>query len=530
MRSTFSGLELAKRALFTQQAALTTTGHNIANSNTRGYTRQVVNMVAARPIEAVGLQRSTAAGQLGQGVEFTSIDRIREKFLDTQYYEENTASGQWNVKQDTLDKLETIINEPSDTGIRTVIENFWNAWQELSKAPDNLTARSVVKESALAVTDAFNQTSKQLANLSSDLTENINVEVTGINTSLQEIATLNQEIYRIEGLGNNANDLRDQRDVLLDDLSNLINVSVVEESNGYNVKMGTIDLVQGNNVRSTVSADMLEQSAQDGGDLTGGKVYGMIYSRDSIVKQYQRQLDAMANSLAQGDVTVSLPAGTVVPDGTVINNVTYSGSVSGRTLSAATTITVKGFNGLHKMGYILNNGDAALGGDFFVTKDGSKEFTAGNLGISSTITSDVSKIAASMRTYVDPADNKEKVVQGNNDMALLVAALKDNKFNFDPAQTNQVVLSFGTPDEFFRAVVGQLGVQSSEAKRQALNQKVLVEQVDSRRQSVSGVSLDEEVANMIQFQHAYNAAARAMTTYDECLDRIINGMGIVGRG
>jgi flagellar hook-associated protein 1 FlgK len=101
--------------------------------------------------------------------------------------------------------------------------------------------------------------------------------------------------------------------------------------------------------------------------------------------------------------------------------------------------------------------------------------------------------------------------------------------NFSPGSTGQPILTDGTFDEFFRSFVAELGVQSQEATRQATNQQMLVDQVDSRRQAVSGVSLDEEMANMIKFQHAYNAAARALTTYDEMLDKVINGMGIVGR-
>src|SRR4051812_46890347 len=132
MSSTFGGLEIAKRSLFAQQAALLTTGHNIANANTPGYSRQVVNMVAAKPLEAVGMQRSSVPGQMGQSVEVGSVNRIREKFLDSQFQNENKSLGNWSVRKDTMDKLEAIVNEPSDTGIREVIAGFWSAWQQLS--------------------------------------------------------------------------------------------------------------------------------------------------------------------------------------------------------------------------------------------------------------------------------------------------------------------------------------------------------------------------------------------------------------
>ncbi|GJM82091.1 hypothetical protein HMSSN139_45870 [Paenibacillus sp. HMSSN-139] len=133
MTSTFHSLETAKRSLFTQTMALNTTGHNIANANTDGYSRQTVKMSAARPLEAYGINRSVNPGQLGTGVEVVSVERIREQFLDEQFRNENKSLGAWNIQYDTLDKLQTIINEPSDTGISALVNNFWKAWSDLSK-------------------------------------------------------------------------------------------------------------------------------------------------------------------------------------------------------------------------------------------------------------------------------------------------------------------------------------------------------------------------------------------------------------
>lgn len=528
MRSTFGGLEIAKRGLFAQQTALSTTAHNMGNANTRGYSRQVVNLVASRPMEAVGMQRSVAAGQIGMGVEALSITRVRETFLDGQFYNENKSLGEWSIRRDTMEKLESIMNEPSDTGVRQVIQNFWNAWQELSKAPDNMTARAIVKESSLALTDAFNHTAKQLKDLSADLTNSITTKVSGINSSVGQIATLNSEIYRLEGLGNNANDLRDQRDLLVDDLSKVINVAVVEDTNGYNVSMGTVQLTNGFNVETIVTAASL-QASYTAGDLNDGEVAGMIVSRDTFVAGYRAQFDALAQTIATGPTEVILPVGVVVPEGTVIGTTTYTGTVAARTLAAPVTITVNGMNGLHQLGYMYKNGTVTTGGLFFVAKDGASAITAENFSLNPDIAKDIEQIAASMRTYVDQTDNTEKVVNGNNTMALLIAGLRDQKFNFDPTLTGTVAINSGTLNEFFTAVVAELGIQTQEAIRQSNNQRILVDQIESRRQSVSGVSLDEETANMIKFQHAYNAAARSLTTFDEMLDKVINGMGIVGR-
>lgn len=535
MSSTFGGIEISKRALFTQQAALTTTGHNIANANTKGYSRQVVNMVASIPIEYPGLTHSTVAGQMGQGVEFDQITRIREKFLDDQYHNENKNLGDWSIRKDTLDKIEAIINEPSDTGIRQTVEGFWNAWQELSKSPENTTARVLVKERALSMTDAFNQTSKQLQDLSTDLTTNIGIKANEANTAIGQIAKLNEEIYRIEGLGDNANDLRDQRDLLVDDLSKIVNITHTEDSSGYNVKMGTIQLVSGKQVGTTFTTASL-QTAAASGDLNSGEVFGMIQSRDNYVANYQFQFDSMIKTLVQGDVQTTLPKGMVVPDGTTLmivnaNGTTtpqlFNGTIAQRTLPNDLDVTVGGFNGLHQLGY---SGTSPLksGVPFFTLKKGTTDFNAGSVTVNPDIVSDVSNVSSSARSYTD-TDGVDKVVKGNNDMALLLAGIKDKKVNFDPTTTGQSILKDGTFDEFFRSIVGQLGVQSQEATRQATNQQALVDQVDSNRQGVSGVSLDEEMANMIKFQKAYSAAARVMTTFDEMLDKVINSMGTVGR-
>ncbi|PZE19362.1 flagellar hook-associated protein FlgK [Paenibacillus xerothermodurans] len=537
MRSTFGGIEISKRSLFTQQAALHTTGHNIANANTKGYSRQVVNMVAARPIEYPGLMRSDVPGQMGQSVEFDHIKRIREKFLDNQFQNENKNLGDWSIRKDTLDKLESIINEPSDTGVRQTIEGFWNAWQELSKSPENTTARVLVKERALAMTDAFNQTARQLKDLSNDLTENIGVKVTEANQIINEVAKLNEAIFRVEGLGDDANDLRDQRDLLVDGLSKIININYTEEARGYTIRMGNTQLVAGNQPAAPLTTAGIQAAAAAGGNLNSGEIYGMIQSRDYYVANYQYQLDSMLSTLVQGDMKVTLPAGMVVPQGATLNVVQPDGTslpqqfggptIGERTLANSTEVIVKGFNGLHELGY---TGAAGLtsGIPFFSMKPGAAGFTAESVTVNPAIVSDVTNVSTSTRTYLD-TDGIEKVVKGNNEMALLIAGLRNTRVGFDPNATGRPALKDGTLDEFFRSIVGSLGVQAQEANRQATNQQMLVDQVDSQRQAVSGVSLDEEMANMIKFQHAYNAAARAMTTFDEMLDKVINSMGVVGR-
>jgi len=516
VRSTFHTLEVSKRGIFTQQAAINTVGHNISNANTRGYSRQTVNMVAARPMEAVGLMRSTAPGQLGMGVEFTSINRIRTGFLDDQFRNQNKNLGSYSVQSDTLAKLEAIVNEPGDTGIRTVISQFWDAWSDLSKDPENVTGRKIVRENAMALADAFNQTSRQLSDLSSDLTRNIEVKATQANTIISTIASLNTEIRRIEGLGDHANDLRDQRDLLADQLSEIVNIQVVEGTDGYTITMGGQSLVAGDTAAAPLTADSLLASMQQG-NLNSGEVYGMIVSRDKYVSDYMQQLDLLANTIANGKFEVTIPAGSVLPGETT-------------PLVNPRTITVNGINGLHQLGYTLEtptppSTDPVTGDEFFTFKSGSA-ITAANITLNPDIVNDTNKIATSLRT--DTSTSPQTVIKGNNTLALLMSELKDSKFSFDSSAIDGGI-SQSTINDYYSSIVGALGVQAQEASRQLQNTKTQLDQVDASRQSVSGVSLDEEMSDLLRYQHAYAAAARLMTTYDQMLEKLINGTGTVGR-
>ncbi|MEI0739174.1 flagellar basal body rod C-terminal domain-containing protein [Paenibacillus sp. JTLBN-2024] len=360
---------------------------------------------------------------------------------------------------------------------------------------------------------------KKLTDMQQDLTTSLSMNAQNINTLTKQIADLNRQIYKIEGTGDNANDLRDQRDLIVDQLSKLANVTVVEDDIGYRVAMGGMELVNGENSTDTTAADW--EGAYSGKTLTSGEMFGTIKSRDVIVKDYIDQLDQLANSIANGEVEITVPAGSVLPEGTVLNGVTYSGA--NRTLTQDLTTTVKGINGLHQLGYVFGP-PATKGVDIFTSIGGN--ITAGTIQLNPVIDKDPNQIASTLR--VTTGTNGDVAVKGNNTLALLMSQLKDSKFTFNPIASNNAFTK-GTVDDYYRSIMGQLGVESREAQRQESNNQLLVDQVDSRRQSVSGVSMDEEMANLIKFQHAYGAASRFMTTMDQNLDKIINSMGIVGR-
>lgn len=533
MTSTFHSIETARRSLFTQTAALNTTGHNIANANTEGYTRQRVNMTASIPIEAYGLSNSTVPGQLGTGVEFGSIDRIRETFLDDQFRGENASLGAWSIQSDTLDKLEAIFQEPSDTGLSTVLDNFWKSWSDLSKNPEDSTSRKIVAQTTQALSDALNYMSKQLSNLDNDLSSNIAVKGSEIQGYLSSINNLNASIFKIESMGDKANDLRDQRDMLTDKLSKIVNVSVIDTDYGYSISMGGQALVTPNGGTAAVDSTFLSV-AFAAGDLKSGEVFGMFSSKQKYVADYKAQLNNIANTIANGDIEVTLPKGSVLPEGTVLSNdvtiIKADGSSTlvnagnaipgGATLSSDVKTVVKGLNGLHQLGYTMD-GTLKPGEPLFTISGDGSEITAENITLNPLIAADANLLATSLRT--SGTGSAESVVKGNNTLALMLANQQIGTFT---SPTSGIK---GTAGAFYKTMVGQLGIQSQEATRQTENSDYLVQQVDARRQSVSGVSLDEEMSNMLVFQHAYSAAARFMTTYDEMLDKLINSTGTVGR-
>jgi flagellar hook-associated protein 1 FlgK len=523
MPSTFGGFELAKRALFAQQAAMTTTGHNIANASTKGFSRQIVHMVAARPMEAPGMSRSNAPGMMGQGVEFDTIQRVRDSFLDDQFASENKYYGEWTMRRQTLDKIEIIMSESADSGLSNTFEAFWNSWQELSKEPDKLTSRTVIVERALTMTNALNHISQQLTNYASDMNENVRVKTGELNRYVANIANLNEQIFRVEGLSQNANDLRDQRDLLVDELSRLVNVAVQRTPNGYNITMGNVSLVN----RYTAGGpfdEALLLDAYNEKDLKSGELYGMLLGKQETIPEYQKQLDTMVKAMVEGEMQVTLPAGSMLPEGTILNGVTYTGA--NRMLPNDLQVTVKGINGLHRLGYTLDP-TLTQGNDFFTLREGFTAFSAASITVNPVIASNPKQVASSMRTTT--VGTTEKTISGNGDLARLIAGVRNEKIQFETTGTGEALQSDETLDGFYRALIGNIGVRGQEAIRQSDIQKVIIEQVDGRRQSISGVSLDEEMSGLIKFQHAYNAAARLMTTYDEMLDKLINGMGTVGR-
>src|SRR5699024_4665095 len=209
---TFYGLEMARKALFAQQSAIYTTGHNIANANTEGYSRQRVNFQTTTPFPMPSRVQPQIAGQMGTGVKVGAVQRIRDQFLDAQYRAENSKLGYWQTKSTSFSRMENLLNEPSEHGLSHVMDEFWQSLNELSVHPDNTGARKVVAERGLAVAETFNYLSKNLKSIQGDLKSQINAmagadnESSDINSILRQINAINMQVQKLEPHGYVAND------------------------------------------------------------------------------------------------------------------------------------------------------------------------------------------------------------------------------------------------------------------------------------------------------------------------------------
>src|SRR5690625_3177435 len=515
--STFHGIELAKKALFAQQGGLYTTGHNIANANTPGYSRQRVDFTSTTPFPVPSRVMQQIPGQLGTGVEIGVVQRIRDQFLDFQYRSENSRLGYWNAKSEALSRLENLLNEPSDTGLTKAMDRFWESLQELATNPDNSGAREVVAERGLALSETFNYLSKSMQSIQTDLKDQIDASVDDINSLVRRINSINEQIQKIEPHGLLANDLYDDRDLLIDQLSEMVNIKVHYTSSSDS----SLEIADG-----LASIELLDESGNSIGE--DGVFLIDVRSDSPSANGVIRKLSVEPGKNKSGPIeSISVegydslgPLQLLDAVGKLSGLIEMHGYKDGddvegtypEFLDALNKMAyefAEAFNEQHGKGIDLQ-GNEEIESFFVMNNDEDGAITAENITVNKDILEDVRLIAAG-----DPDGGSR-----NGDNALQLANILD-----DPIEG----LEDSSVRKFFSSLIGKLGVDGQEANRMKENTEILQSQIDNQRMSVSAVSLDEEISNLIKFQHAYNAAARNMTTIDEMIDRIINHMGLVGR-
>ncbi|MFD1334157.1 flagellar hook-associated protein FlgK [Oceanobacillus iheyensis] len=488
---TFYGLEMSRQALSAQQSALYTTGHNISNANTPGYTRQRVNLEAMNGFPYASRNRPNMPGQMGTGVEAGSVQRIRNQFLDNQFRSENNSSGYWTEKANALSRMENVMNEPSDSGLSKTMNQFWQSLQDLAVNPDNAGARSVVLQRGHALADTFNYISSSMSTIRTDLSNQIDTTVKDANSLIDNIDNLNEQIKNLETHGYDANDLYDKRDVLLDELSGIVNIKVTYDNSHAKNRADGVATVEVLNDSGDSIATLV-----DGVEGTVNHIEAPTYNEGAendltVIEDIQVNGESILSS--KGSLSGLVDSYGYMEDGERVGD--YPEMMS-RLDELAYSIATS-FNKIH------SEGDSGV--PFF----GELTDEKGAAGAISVILEDYEDINAS-------ADGEA----GSGDRASDLADIFTNPND---------LLDGASINDYFGSIIGDLGVKSEQAYTMQENTMTLQHQVENQRLSISAVSLDEEMSNMIKFQHAYNAAARGMTTMDEMIDTIINRMGLVGR-
>ncbi len=458
MPGIFQSLDIARRAIWANRLGLDVVSHNIANVNTPGYSRQRVELQNARPLQLI-------QGQLGLGVKADQIRRVRDQLLDFQYRRASYNLGKAQIQENTLLQVETIIQEPSENSLGNLLSEFFSEFSNLASEPENTAIRNTIVQKATALVDAFRTKYERLDALQESLIKEAKSASNQINEIVRQIADLNTKIMAVDGSGGSANDLKDQRDLLLDKLSEYLDVRYVQDANGnLTVSAEGIMLVSGENantltIQTTAENGQRQITVSVGGKsipLKNGKVGGLLELTNSALPELMTNLNLMAQ--------------------TVIEEV----------------------NRLHRAGKGLPIGTPPTpqtGLDFFVGTD------ARSIDINSDIRENVANIAAS----VDGTP-------GNGEVALAISNLR-NKTIFN-ARTD-------TLNDFYSNLVTQLGTQIQTASNTRSAQELLRDQIQNQRDSVSGVSLDEEMTKLIQYQRALEAAARVVRVVDEVLETVV---------
>ena len=629
MQSTFTGIEIAKRGLNAHNQGLMTTGHNLTNASTEGYSRQRVQLSEMDPIYAPELNREETAGQIGEGVVITSIERVRDNLLEGRIVSESGLEGYWATRDNYVGALEQTLNEPADSSVRGLMDKFWDSWQELSLRPQDGAAREAVLSRGTALTEGIRDRYRRLTDIRGTIDGDVRGQVTQVNDLTRRIAELNGEIAKSRALGDNPNDLMDQRDLLVEKLGHMIPISVDNrDSDEFMVHVDGIVLVQGRNARG------LEMGAPDEDGYAapvwadtklalspkGGSLGALLELRDVDVKREIQSLDTMAltfsdlvnethraaygangktgldffkewpfiNNLAgnydrngdgaydssyiyrmtggnslqaqeqvglAGSIKLSGPRGDVsvpyYPTDTVadlvarINNagaevtarLTSDGKLQLRATPAASkedpSFVIRhvedsgqflvGYAGVLKASgaagaYDWGKADAVLGlrtagadgagGAEYATAPLSHP--SGWIEVSEAIRNDTGSIAAGFGANGKPAE------AGDGTAALAIARLRSQPV---------MVGSLRTFDDHFAEEVARIGLKGEEAARANETHARIGKDLRDTRSSLSGVNMDEELANMIKFQHGYAAAAKFCSTVDSMLDTIINRLG-----
>lgn len=576
--SLMSSLYTGVSGLNVSQSALNTTAHNLANVNTKGFVRQQIvqsdNSYQKWGVTAVSTLQS------GLGVNIETIRQVRNSFLDKSYRQELGRQGFYQTQYETVNEVESMFGELEGVAFQDSLASLWTSLQELSKEPDAIEVRATLVENAKSFLERASTISKQLASYQSNLNSQISDKVNTINDIATQISKLNEQICRYESNGvENANDLRDQRNNLLDELGGIVNITYKENAvgvvtvsaEGYPLvsetqtfKMGTTTVSDTSSLLKPIwtsygNIDVfnLNKVPTTSGNTDIGSLKGLLYSRGTkeanytdipLRENYTSDADYQAavtnfNNEINTSVIMTVKAqfdqlihGVV----TAINDV----------FSPNKKVTIDDGAGGTKEIYIFDEENAPMGMDepdyttgealfnrkstdryytvenlTYTDEDGNTEtknvrvyneedkddfyslFTLGEIEVNPEITNNYSKLPLSA--------NKSGEIDTKAAEALL------NLWEKAFASVSPNSLSVSNFKDYYTHLIGDLATRGNELKTISENQTTMVGNIDDQRQSMAGVSSDEELTNLIKFQHAYNASSRFINVIDQMLEHII---------
>ncbi len=632
MVSTFHGIEMGKRSLLTHSKALMITGHNLNNMNNEGYTRQMIHMESFEPIYMPDMTRAERTGQIGQGVVTARIERVRDSLVDNRIIFENKNQGYYKVRDKYLEQVELVYQEPgvnTDPSrintLRTGLDEFMSSWSDLANNPYEKSMRSVVVQKANILTNSVRHHYSQLKDIRDNIDTEFQDKVREVNNIAKDIALLNEKILKVETMKDNPNDLKDQRDMLIDRLSELVDVQISrEDPDELILFIGGRHLVQGGKYEQL----QLESQAENEGYfdafwgdgeklvLRGGELAGLVDLRDTDLNFEIKKVNSFAANVtdlvneihsdgfgANGKTGVNFfvqfpfvndPAGNYDRNGDGQDDSTFLFRVSGsnklelndklgirgqmiindstvdyyETDTVSEVITRINQSDARVNAFLNTDGKLTLKADYQV-ENGAPDFAirrlqddglfltgyasvlqgAGEEGafdynqinqvdkftersnwavaplthpsaymsVNEQVLADHNNIATA--EGIDSTGDGVKDVynkSGDSEIAQRIASLKDKKVMVGMSQTFS---------QYFETVISDLGARSNVAEKGLKNAETIVHNLKNIRKSISGVNIDEEFANMMKFQHGYNATAKIMSEMDKMIETLIMRLG-----
>ena len=623
MGSTFSGIELGKRSIMAHTDAISTAGHNISNANTEGYSRQRVQLKEFDPLYRPDLERPERAGMIGQGIDVQSITRIRDEMLDQRITAQQNQESYWDTRSKYYTMIEQIYNEPDEVSVRSNMDKFWESWQELSINPESQAARQAVVTRGESLSDSIKSKWENLMGVGSLINSDIDSTVKQINSYANQIAAVNSEIVRSRGVGDNPNDLLDRRDLLVDKLSKLANITTdrrdpdefmvhldgkVLVQGGVARNFDLVSLTDNNGYEKLVWADTREDASVSGGTLGAlielrdvdvrneiqslntmtmnfsdlvndvhrnaygaNNVTGLdFFTQHSFVENVNGNFDRNGDGVLdhsyifrftgtttlnpqeqigfEGVMTFSGPSGNVqVPYHptdtveTVINRINDSNGEVKAYLDRNNNLVLKGTTAqdVENPDFVIRHVEDS---GFFLTgysgilaasgADGAYDFAradavdslagaqfavspvlnpAGYIEVNGVIKNDVKSVAAAFR------DDSGNVNAGDGRAAVEIASIRNTKVMIGHERTL---------DDYFADSVTNVGLKGEQAENNLKSHMAIMDDLRTIRDSISGVNIDEELSDIIKFQHGYNAAAKFVTIWDSLIDTVINRLGV----